>query len=76
MYEGTPANDGSRLPVQPVRRYCTRCSPGLFRRVNRATLFERTLFTWLGLFPWECVSCRRKRFFRDSGRKVDWPASA
>lgn len=49
-------------------RQCGRCSPGVFRRVNRSTLLERTLLTWLGFFPWECVSCRRKRFFRDAGR--------
>jgi hypothetical protein len=36
--------------------------------VNRCSLLERTLLTWLGFFPWECVSCRRKRFFRDQGR--------
>ena len=51
-----------------LRRTCTRCHPSLFRRINRASLLERTLFTWLGYFPWECVSCRRKRFFRDQGR--------
>ncbi len=45
-------------------RQCARCQPGLFRRINRVTLLERTLFTWFGFYPWECVSCRRKRYFR------------
>ncbi len=56
-------------------RQCGRCSPGVFRRVNRVTLLERTLFTWLGIFPWECVSCRRKRYFRDPGRGGRQPLS-
>jgi hypothetical protein len=67
---------GSRVQVEAARRYCSRCSPGLFRRINRVTLMERTLFTWLGFFPWECVSCRRRRFFRDSGKKRNAPATA
>ncbi len=67
---------GSRTHAVEARRYCSRCSPGLFRRINRVTLMERTLFTWLGFFPWECVSCRRRRFFRDSGKKSNAPATA
>jgi hypothetical protein len=59
----------SRTSLPESRRYCRRCSPGLFRRVNRASLLERTLLTWLGFYPWECVSCRRKRFFRDAGAR-------
>ena len=51
-------------------RQCGRCTPGLFRRVNRISLLERTVLTWLGFYPWECVCCRRKRFFRDHGREV------
>ena len=57
-------------PRGQSKRQCPGCSPGLFRRVNRGSLLERTLLTWLGFFPWECVSCRRKRFFRDKGRKA------
>jgi hypothetical protein len=67
---------GSRTQIVDARRYCSRCSPGLFRRINRVTLMERTLFTWLGFYPWECVSCRRRRFFRDSGRKTSATAAA
>ncbi len=67
---------GSRTQTVDTRRYCSRCSPGLFRRINRVTLMERTLFTWLGFYPWECVSCRRRRFFRDSGRKASATATA
>jgi len=69
MHDGTPANNESRVPPMDTRRYCSRCHPGLFRRVNRTTLLQRTLLTWLGFFPWECVSCRRRKFFRDSGKR-------
>jgi hypothetical protein len=69
MVEGTPGSGGVGKPPLDTRRYCSRCHPGLFRRINRTTLLQRTLLTWLGYFPWECVSCRRVKFFRDSGRK-------
>ncbi len=53
----------------PVRlRLCAQCSPGVYRRVNRSTLLQRTVFTWLGFYPWECVCCRRRKLFRDVGR--------
>ena len=67
---------GSSAQGGDARRYCSRCSPGLFRRINRVTLMERTLLTWLGFYPWECVSCRRRRFFRDSGRRTSATAAA
>ena len=59
-------------PVPPLAErklhQCGKCNPGVFRRINRASLLERTVFTWLGFYPWECVSCRRKRYLRDQGR--------
>ncbi len=71
-----PGLGGSGTETVDARRYCSRCSPGLFRRINRVTLMERTLLTWFGFYPWECVSCRRRRFFRDSGRKTRAAAAA
>lgn len=70
MREGSTmlGSSGPDTASQP-KRLCGRCNPGIYRRVNRITLLERTLFTWLGFFPWECVSCRRKNFFRTQGRK-------
>lgn len=76
MKGDAPAIGGRRTEPVEARRYCSRCSPGLFRRINRVTLVERTLFTWFGFYPWECVSCRRRRFFRDSGRKGRAAAAA
>ena len=68
MREGSTTVGSSSPETQP-KRHCGRCNPGIYRRVNRITLLERTLLTWLGFFPWECVSCRRKSFFRTQGRK-------
>lgn len=52
------------------KRVCAHCATGQFRRVNRqGWLQERLLPSLLGLFPWECVLCRRKKFFRDSGNR-------
>jgi hypothetical protein len=62
------ANTQKQAPAVECQRQCARCVPGSFRRINRSTLLERTFFTWLGFYPWECVTCRRKRFFRDQGR--------
>ncbi len=68
---GGALDNAERTIRNDERRYCSRCHPGLFRRVNRTTVLQRTLLTWLGFFPWECVSCRRRKFFRDSGRKTN-----
>ena len=61
----------SDLPVSALlaKRQCSGCNPALFRRVNRVGILEKTLLTWLGFYPWECISCRRRRLFRDQGRK-------
>ena len=70
MREKATATDGNNLAsTAESKRVCRGCNPGIFRRINRSTLLERTLFTWLGFFPWECVSCRRKSFFRAQNRK-------
>jgi hypothetical protein len=65
------------IAAEPLRgaklKQCARCSPGVYRRVNRSSWLERTVLTWLGYFPWECVSCRRKRFFRDQGKSYRVP---
>ncbi len=58
----------SSAPTAPRMRQCAQCSPGVYRRINRSTLLQRTVFTWLGFYPWECVCCRRRKLFRDAGR--------
>ena len=61
----------SNLPASAflAKRGCASCNPPIFRRVSRTSLLERTLFSWLGFYPWECISCRSRRLFRDQGRK-------
>ena len=68
----------SELPASAIlaKRRCANCNPPLFRRVSRATLMERTLFSWLGFYPWECISCRSRRLFRDKGRRTRKSGSA
>jgi hypothetical protein len=45
-----------------------RCGASVFRRLNRIGWLEREVFPrLLRLFPWECVQCRTKRYFRYSG---------
>jgi len=28
---------------------------------------QRVILPWFGYFPWECVMCRKRLFFRDDG---------
>jgi hypothetical protein len=47
-------------------RHC-RCGANVFRRLNRSGWLEKEFLPkLLGLYPWECVQCRAKRFFRTS----------
>ncbi len=73
--QGATAEKSPSPPRSRETRFCTRCTPAVFRRINRVTPLERTLLTWLGFFPWECVSCRRKRYLRDSGRRSETAAA-
>ena len=50
-----------------VPKTCDRCGGAPYRRVNRKGWLERVLLPKLGFYPWECVHCRIRRFFRDSG---------
>jgi hypothetical protein len=49
---------------------CYLCGSTAFRRLARRTLLEKTLLFFAGYFPWECVICRRKVFFRDNGHST------
>ncbi len=69
----------SRRPGLPVRprprqrrvemasKVCPHCSSSTFRRVNRKGWLQRVLLPKLGLYPWECVHCRRRHLYRDEG---------
>ena len=49
------------------RKLCSRCKSKVFRRINRRGWLERVMLSKLGVFPWECVHCRGRKFFRDQG---------
>ena len=51
------------------QKVCSRCKNTAFRRLGRYGPVERYLLAWAGLYPWECVMCRRKTYLRDEGRK-------
>ncbi len=50
-------------------KVCFRCKARAFRRVNREGFVRSVVLPYFGYFPWECVQCRRRAFFRDDGRK-------
>jgi hypothetical protein len=43
---------------------CRKCgAPQGLRRESRNGFFQRTIFPLFGLFPWECVFCRKTRLY-------------
>lgn len=51
-----------------MKRKCFHCGSNEFRRINRQGFIERSVLPLIGLFPWECVLCRHRRFFFDEGK--------
>jgi hypothetical protein len=50
-----------------TQRACFRCSQGQLIRVARHGFWEEKVLTWLGIYPWECLSCRRRTWRRGRG---------
>jgi hypothetical protein len=46
---------------------CFWCHSRGLRRLSRSGFFARHILPLLGVYPWECMSCRRRLFLRDSG---------
>jgi hypothetical protein len=55
-------------------KVCFRCKAKAFRRINREGFLQNVVLPRLGIFPWECVLCRRRVYFRNDGRKAHRPA--
>ncbi len=36
-------------------------------RVQRTRLLEKTVYTWLGLYPWVCTYCSKRLLLRKRG---------
>jgi hypothetical protein len=51
-------------------KVCNRCKGRSFRRVNREGFLQRAVYSYFGFYPWECVMCRRKVYYRDEGRRA------
>ena len=50
-----------------LKKKCMFCGATALRRVNRTNYMQRVILPWFGYFPWECVMCRKRLFFRDDG---------
>jgi hypothetical protein len=50
-------------------KLCSRCVEAQLRRLNRIGFWERKVLTYFGYYPWECVICRKKQYFADSGQR-------
>ncbi len=48
---------------------CPKCELGELRRLSRVGFVERELLHSFGIYPWECVLCRKKSYLRDDGHK-------
>jgi hypothetical protein len=46
---------------------CPHCAGGELRRLNRIGVMERRVLSALGIYPWECVLCRKKMYRRNDG---------
>lgn len=60
-----PVATGVEVCVRP----CPDCGHQEFRRLPREGIIERSLLSWIGLFPWECRLCQRKVYMRLRGGK-------
>jgi hypothetical protein len=40
------------------QKNCDCWSPAI-TRTKRSNLVEKTVFTWIGLYPWVCLNCGR-----------------
>jgi len=50
-------------------KLCIWCNATAFRRINRHGFLQEVVFPYFGYYPWECVMCRKRAFFRDDGHK-------
>ena len=53
------------------RKCCPNCGSSYLRRVPRTTFKQRTILSFIGIYPWECGQCKepfliKKRYGRPS----------
>jgi hypothetical protein len=51
-------------------RVCYWCGSTSHRRLSRRSFLEKRVLSWLGIYPWECVMCRRRVYFRSDGHNL------
>jgi hypothetical protein len=50
-----------------MQKTCQRCEEAELRRVNRRGFLEKIVLPYFGVYPWECVFCRKKMLLHDDG---------
>lgn len=53
-----------------AKKLCKHCGSGRLRRLNRRGWLQHNLLPLMGFFPWECVICRSRVFYRDDGHRI------
>jgi hypothetical protein len=43
---------------------CRKCGSKALRRENRAGFLQMKVFPIFGLYPWECIMCRKVKLYR------------
>jgi hypothetical protein len=50
---------------------CRKCGADALRRENRRGFLQLKVFPLFGLYPWECIMCRRVGMHFAAGRRLD-----
>lgn len=48
---------------------CGKCGGKALRRINRIGYWEEYILPKFGFYPWECVICRVRKYYRDDGQR-------
>lgn len=43
---------------------CPTCNSDSFCRLGRRGILERTVYFWLGFYPWHCYLCSKRKIVR------------
>ena len=60
--------DSSETPIRTSSKVvCPKCRSKTMRRMPRHGFWQNVVLSWFGLYPWECVFCRKVHYFRYRG---------
>lgn len=49
---------------------CPKCGGTNMMRIQRRGFWQEFILPSLGLFPWECVNCRKSSLLRNRGTRI------